>query len=80
MARRRLDADTVRDLSLAWHIEALHRQKKLPALKAMLPQRLRAAEQPQSVKHHLVMLEMIGAKHGIKLRKTRLVKREAKRG
>lgn len=55
-----------RDASLAWLIEMLHRQKKLPALKTLLARREAA---PQSTGQMRTMLHVLSAQYGLPLRK-----------
>jgi hypothetical protein len=56
-----------RDISLAWHVAALERQKKLPALKTLLAKGGR--ERVQTVAEQRDMLHMLSAQYGIPLRK-----------
>ena len=47
-------------MRLAWYAAALERQKKLPDLKTLVSEKPEA--RPQSGKHHVLMLRMLGLK------------------
>lgn len=66
-AKARQKQQIQRDLVLAWHIEALQRQKKLPALEDLLRTRRR-----QTVGEQRAMLQMLGDQLGIPLRKRKV--------
>jgi hypothetical protein len=55
-----------RDISLAWHMAALERQKKLPALKSLLG---RGGDRRQTVAEQRNVLHMLSEQYNIPLRK-----------
>jgi hypothetical protein len=59
-------------MSIAWHVAALGRQKKLPDLKRLLTKR---KERPPSIEQQKAVLHVLSAQYGIPL-KTRHKKRE----
>lgn len=61
--RRKDDFD--RDITLAWHIEALRRTDKLPSLKNVLSQRVRR----QTPRQMRAALNTLSEQYGIPLRK-----------
>jgi hypothetical protein len=63
-ARERQRLQVRRDLSLAWHIEAMQRQKKLPSLITLLSER----EPGQTVGQQKAMLTMLSEQYGFPLR------------
>lgn len=67
-AKERLEQSVQRDLALAWHIEALHRQKQLPELSRLLRRHQR---RPQTIAEQRGVLEMLSAQMGIPLRKAK---------
>jgi hypothetical protein len=65
-------------MSLAWHVEAMRRQKKLPALRTLLL-RARAAT-PQTVGQMRAALSVLSAQYGIPMRKVAKRPKGARRG
>jgi hypothetical protein len=61
-----------RDMSIAWHVAALSRQKKLPELKRLLTKR---KERPPSLEQQRGVLHVLSAQYGLPL-----VTRKKKRG
>lgn len=53
-------------MSLAWHIAALHRQKKLPSLKSLLAKQPRQRQNPKQLRSALTLMS---AQLGIPLRR-----------
>lgn len=65
-ARERLALDSKRDLAMAWHVAALSRQPKLPALADLLKH---TQSRRQTVGQQRVMLQMLSERLGIPLRR-----------
>ena len=66
-AKRRHQDARDRDLTLAWQIEALHRAKRLPALKTLLDKTEKP--RPQTVSEQRTILEALSQTIGVPLRK-----------
>lgn len=64
---RRVRNEFNRDVSIAWHMAALQRQKKLPALKTLLRQGERGEQQTAS--QHRAALAVLSEQYGLPLRK-----------
>ena len=73
VARARQTLEHQRDVVLAWHVEAIHRQKKLPPLEELLKVRRRS----QTVQEQRAMLSILSQQVGSPLR-TRKRKPKAK--
>jgi len=58
-----------RDITLAWHVEALHRQKKLPSLKTLV--RRVGVSVRQSAVQMRSALSVMSAQYGIPIRKAK---------
>jgi len=68
VSKQRQEDEHDRDMRLAWTIEGLRRQKKLPALKSLLTKR---RARTQTVHEQRAMLEILSAQYGIPLRKAK---------
>jgi hypothetical protein len=58
-ARKRLEREADERMSLAWHIVALDRTKKLPKLETLLISTRRPAGRRQSPEEHLIAMKSI---------------------
>jgi hypothetical protein len=65
-ARLRQQDEADRVIALAWHIEALRRTKKLPALRTLLKE---TAQRPQTLAQQKAVIHILSAQMGIPLRK-----------
>lgn len=74
VAQQRMERERVRDLTLAWTIEAMHRQKTLPSLRSLLD-KSQIATEVQTLEQQRTALYMLSLQYGIPLRKTRLIRR-----
>lgn len=63
--KRKADDQYDRDLTLAWSIELMHRQKKLPALDTLLKGN---KQQRKSVQEHKHMVHILSQQYGGQLR------------
>lgn len=73
IAKRRREDEHMRDVSQVWHGVLIYfkaqDKKRMPALSEFLPKpKVKTPEQQQT------MMEMIAARYGLTIRKTRLIK------
>ncbi len=74
VAREQSRDDQARDLSLAWHMAALQRTKKMPELKTLLRQlRPMTKQKPQE---QMAAVRQIAAGMGKSLKRVRLIRKD----
>ena len=64
-AKDRRDDAHQQMVSLAWHVEAMHRQQRLPSLASLLKRQ----DRPQGIQEQRVMLEAISQTYGLPLQR-----------
>jgi len=71
VAKQRALHDAERDLSLAWHIAAFERQKRLPDLAEVIGRIRGQAQQKQPVAEMKEVVHAMASVYGLKVRKGR---------
>lgn len=75
VTKQRIEDESARDLKLAWSVEWMRRQEKLPRLQDLLAKGRKTGSTAQPLAAQRTALAMLSEQYGIPLRLTRLVKR-----